>query len=591
MLVLAGLAGSARTLAQDATPIAQTEVTPIDAGDTSTTTGDVTSDETASTPDESTPEATASGISPASVVVDPDPQDPPTVGDPVTVTIYSYLCATDPGSSDPIAAGCSVAVGASYLATDSNGLNATQATDGSGSTSFTSATGASFDVIQQASAVLNGYAARGDGHFEVQSLQGDMSLTFINVVKNQLGRIQLVAGLCPTTQENRTEWTTNQPNTFGAAAINSCGPNAGAIFTISSSALSEGSWAVRIEADGSWRGYVPSGDYTVTAPDGASTGLTVAPDRVGVAVAITYVNEGTGTLLIENYLCSQGTDGESIEVNPSGAPDASCAPAGTTAYVTDVAVGDATPIVVAQNGSTATSLKPGDYNVSSQSGAVSTTVSVTAGATTTVRLLTVAAVGAMSVQAYACPAGVTPATYADFIAQCTDAWTGKTLTITPDAGVPFTLQTNGSGGAGNNAVEPGAYSLGGSSVCGIFAGGSDASFGFDVVANQTTSLEVFGCFSDDDGTGGTGGSGGNGDGTGNENPAPNSGGGNIGGDGTGIPNSSNNLPYSSNSASAVTALPNTGSGNGDSLPIFPMALFLAAAIVGGIGFGLRRRAL
>ena len=229
--------------------------------------------------------------------------------------------------------------------------------------------------------------------------------------------------------------------------------------------------------------------------------------------------------------------------------------------------------------------------MASQSGAVSTTVQGTAGATTTVRLLTVAAVGAISVQAYACPAGVTPDNYADFVANCTDAWTGKTLTITPDAGVPFTLQTNSSGSAVAGAVEPGAYTLGGSNVCGVFADGLDASYGFDVVANQTTHIEVFGCFSVDDGTGGNGGNNGNGgDGTGN--PDPNNGGGsNIGGDGTGIPNSSNNLPYSSNSVSGVTALPNTGSGNDSSLPIFPMALFLAAAVVAGIGFGLRRRAL
>ena len=94
--------------------------------------------------------------------------------------------------------------------------------------------------------------------------------------------------------------------------------------------------------------------------------------------------------------------------------------------------------------------------------------------------------------------------------------------------------------------------------------------------------------SGDDGTGGTPGGG---DGTGN-NPDPNNGGGsNTGGDGTGISNGTNTLPYSSNSASAVTALPNTGSGDDSSLPIFPMALFLAAAVVAGIGFGLRRRAL
>ena len=83
---------------------------------------------------------------------------------------------------------------------------------------------------------------------------------------------------------------------------------------------------------------------------------------------------------------------------------------------------------------------------------------------------------------------------------------------------------------------------------------------------------------------GNGNGNGNGDGTGGN-------GNNTGGDGTGIPNSSNNLPYASNSASAVTALPNTGTGSDSSLPFMPLGLFFAAALMAGIGISLRRRAI
>jgi hypothetical protein len=583
MLVLAGFAGTMRAMAQDATPIAQTEVVP--AVDDSATQADPVETEVVTT-DEGTPEATDPGVSPASVIVDPTNVPGELTDTPATVTIFSYLCATDPGGSDPIAAGCTAAAGVPYLATDNNGLSATQSTDGSGSTSFASVVGASFDVIQQASAATSGYVPLGDGHLEVISLQGDTALTFINVAKLETGRIQIVAGLCPTSGESRTEWNSNQPSTFAASEV-SCGPNVGAVFTLSSDALAEGSWSIRIEADGTWRGYVPVGEYVATSPDGYSTNLSVASAGLAIGVAITYVQQEPGTLLLEHFLCSEGVDGEYIEVDPAGNPDASCVPAGTIAYVTDVAEGgSSTPIVIAQNGSTSKSFKPGNYQVDSQNGLASATASVIAGQTTTVRLLTVATTGAIEVDAFICPEGVTPTSQDEFIAQCTDAWSGKTFTITPDLGVPFTMQTGDAGTAVNDAVVPGPYSISGSNVCGIFVGSSDASFGFDVTSGVTTTVSAYGCFDPDDGTGGNGnGNGnGNGDGTGGN-------GNNTGGDGTGIPNSSNNLPYASNSASAVTALPNTGTGSDSSLPIMPLALFFAAAIIAGIGLSLRRRAI
>jgi hypothetical protein len=589
MLVLAGFAGTMRAMAQDATPVAQTEVLPVE--DDSTTPVDAVETPIPTT-DESTPEAADPGVDPASVIVDPTQEAGTPTATSAIVTVFAYLCATDPGNSDPVSAGCTAGSGVPYAATDNNGLNVTQSTDGSGSTSFASVVGASFDVIQQASAATSGYVPLGDGHLEVISLQGDTTLTFINVAKLETGRVQIVAGLCPTSEQSRTEWHSNQPSTFGAAAF-SCGPNVGAVFTLSSDALSDGSWAIRIEADGTWRGYVPVGEYVVTSPDGFSTNLSVASAGLAVGVAITFVQQEDGTLLLEHFLCSDGIEGEYVEVDPAGDPDASCVPAATIAYVTDVAEGGpSTPILVAQNGSTPRSLKPGEYEVDSQNGLASGTASVIAGQTTTVRLLTVATTGAIAVDGFICPDGVTPTSQDEFSTQCTEAWTGKTFTITPDAGVPFTMQTDGSGVASNDAVVPGAYSLSGSNVCGIFAGGIDASFGFNVTSGNTTGVSVYGCFDPDDGTGGNA-AGGNASGGGNNNTGGNGSntGNTIGGDGTGMSNSSNDLPYASNSASGVTALPNTGTGSDSSLPLMPLGIFFAAALMAGIGIRLRRHAI
>ncbi len=83
MLVLAGFAGTMRAMAQDATPVAQTEVVP--AVDDSATQADPVETPVVTT-DESTPEATDPGVNPASVIVDPTnvPGDPTTT--PATVT-------------------------------------------------------------------------------------------------------------------------------------------------------------------------------------------------------------------------------------------------------------------------------------------------------------------------------------------------------------------------------------------------------------------------------------------------------------------------------------------------------------------------
>src|SRR6478735_1287304 len=99
MLVLAGFAGTMRAMAQDATPVAQTEVLPVE--DDSTTPVDAVETPVPTT-DESTPEAADPGVDPASVIVDPTQEAGTPTATSATVTVFAYLCATDPGNSDPV---------------------------------------------------------------------------------------------------------------------------------------------------------------------------------------------------------------------------------------------------------------------------------------------------------------------------------------------------------------------------------------------------------------------------------------------------------------------------------------------------------
>jgi hypothetical protein len=533
----------------------------------------------------STPEATGTpddSVDPANVVVDPSttPEPSATLGASVTITVLSYLCATDPGSADPAGAGCSLANGVPYTATDVDGVEGPTQTV-SGTATFTSNIGSSLVVKQGTAAALTGYVPRGDGTFEVQSLTGDTTLTFVNIIKAELGRLQIVGGLCPTTGEGRTEWTLSDPDGIQTAAVTTCQPNSGAVFTVLSPALAGGSMSVRLESNGTWKGYVPAGSYTAVAPDGTeSDTLNVFDNYTSVAVAMTYEQQELGALVLEHFLCTDGENGEFLSVDPSGAPDASCNSAGTTLYVSDTSSSaEPAAVTIAPNGTTTYNFKPGEYEVTSDDGSASVLVNVVAGQSVTVRSLKVASTGALVVSAMKCPTGYTPAGAGSLPTTCTTAWGNMTFALTPGNSVT----TSGAGSAVLSSVLPGTYQLTGSGVCAVLQDGDDVSDGFDINAGLTTSITVYGCLPDD-GTGG--GNGGPkptpGDGTGN----PDNGGGDGNGDGTDI--GGNNQPFASNSVLNVSKLPNTGSGNSSELPWLVLALLVGAFVAGTAGIGLRR---
>lgn len=535
-----------------------------------------------------TPEATeptGNEVEPANVVVDPSttPEASPTLGASVTVTVLSYLCATDPGTGDPAGAGCTLANNVPYTATDASGSQGPTSTDSSGVATFTSNIGSSLLVKQGTSATLTGYVPRGDGTLEVQSLTGDITLTFVNIIKAELGRLQIVGGLCPSTSASHTEWTLVDPEGVQTAALVACQPNAGAVFTVASPALPGGSMAVRLEANGTWKGYVPSGSYVVTAPDGTpSDSLSVYDNYTSVAVAMTYEQQELGTLSLEHFLCSDGDNGEFLTVDPGDAPDPSCSSAATTLYVSDTSSSAGpTAVTIAANGTSSFNFKPGEYEVTSDDGSASVIVTVVAGQTVTVRSLTVASTGALMLTAMKCPSGYSPSDAGSLSSECTSSWGNQTFALTPGNSVT----TSGAGAAVVSSLEPGTYQLAGAGVCAVVEDGADVSAGFQISAGLTTSITIYGCPADD----GTGGSGQGptpvpGDGTGD----PGSGNGNnSGGDGTEIGDNGTH-PFASNSLLNVSQLPNTGAGGSSELPWLVLALLASALLAGGTGVALRR---
>jgi hypothetical protein len=328
-------------------------------------------------------------VVPANVIVDPDSPDDPVTDDPVTITVQVYECATDPGPVDPVTAGCAVApAGTTFQASDDTGDLGAVSTDATGTALFTSTVGSSFIVTQ--TSLTSGYKVRGDGTYEVLSLDGDITITFVNVPREELGRLQLVAQLCLTGQESRTEFIVPDVSAFGTASVDDCGPNADALFTLTSSVLPGGSMVVRVDASGVWRGYIPAGDYVVTAPDGTTSEIVqVSTDYTIPVVAVTRVHQDQGTLSLQLFLCSSGT--EQLIVGPTGAPGGSCGVSNGIVIVTeDGAGGASTEVRVTEFGSMDISLRPGVYWVTGPRGE-STSVAVSANATSVVQVLTVAA--------------------------------------------------------------------------------------------------------------------------------------------------------------------------------------------------------
>lgn len=250
-------------------------------------------------------------------VADDEGTSEPTEIADVTVTVGAYDCTVDPGADDPATvAGCSPSAGLDISGTaDGNDLG-TVTTDGTGLAVFTAPDGSAVAFTEDAATIPAGYVQVGSGSVSGTAAEG-LVLTLVHVGN---GRLQLVAGSCPTAGETRTEFRVIEPNSVTAAATPACAVQKGATFAISGDG-SIGDLTVTTGDDGAWRGHLPAGTYTVTDDSGANAQVTVVADEISIVITVDYVAAPLGVVNVSRFACDrQETSGIAIELSGKRPP-------------------------------------------------------------------------------------------------------------------------------------------------------------------------------------------------------------------------------------------------------------------------------
>ncbi|MGH2535242.1 MAG: hypothetical protein ACRDJW_23520 [Thermomicrobiales bacterium] len=456
----------------------------------------------------------------------------------VSVPIQAYNCDTVEDTQDP-ATECAPAQGVFFDVAIDGETFLQVFTDASGLATFDAEEGSSVVIEEVVSTVPSGYVPLG-GHQTIDSVEAGSGVVFVHLLVGgtETGNLQIVNGSCPTSDdEPRTEFNVIGPRTL-AGASSSCVPTSGALFTIEGDLLPGGQLVVQTGSDGSWRGTVPAGDYTVIDDSGASAGLTVEPDSLTVVVVVDYIPQPTGTLTVTRFLCTEG-DEEGLTITVDSAPGSGgpgCGPGDGDMSLSedgDGTGGASQDFTLGSDGEALFELRAGDYLLTDVASGISATVTVAVDTVTAATVHQVVLTGRIVVQNRYCDdpsfGDVDPANYAAFSDGCRRPYANSPLTLF-DGGGNVVDSTTGSGGGIIvwSQVVPGGYSVaGGADVCAVFAEGADARGGFAVSVATTTNVEVYSCAppnpsGPNDGTGGsnggTGQPGGGGDGTGGGSP-------------------------------------------------------------------------
>ncbi|MGH2557885.1 MAG: hypothetical protein ACRDJH_02390 [Thermomicrobiales bacterium] len=457
----------------------------------------------------------------------------------VSIPITAYNCGTAADAENP-AADCAPAQGIGFDASVDGEPLSPPVTDSSGATTFDAEEGTSVVIEEVISTVPVGYVPLG-GHQSIDPVETGASAVFVHLLVEgeETGNLQIVNGSCPTSDdEPRTEFNVIGPRTLAGAA-SSCIPTSGALFTIAGDLLPGGQLVVQTGSDGSWRGAIPAGDYTVIDDSGASANLSVEPESLTVVVVVDYVPQPEGTLTVTRFMCTEGEEeGTSITVDSApGSGGPGCGPGDGDMRLSEAGDGTggaAEDFTLGDDGEAAFELRAGEYLLTDLDSGASATVAVAEDAVTAATVRQVVLTGRTVVRHLYCddPASgdVDPANYTAFAGGCGRPYAGMTLTLSDGSGNVVGAGTGSGGGIIVwNQLLPGGYSIaGGSDVCAVFAEGADARGGFAVTVGSTTSVEVYSCAppaNDDpnDGTGGNSGGnnqpGGGGDGTGGGSPA------------------------------------------------------------------------
>jgi hypothetical protein len=324
---------------------------------------------------------------------DDPPEEPADEPAPlVSVWLEAYNCDTDPGAQDP-AVVCDPAPGVTVEAAQDGESLGSVATNDAGGAMIEAEEGSTVTLTEDMGTVPPGYLPLSGGVRTFESVAGGEFALFVHVRvgDQQAGRLQVVNGSCPTSEdEPRTEFTVVGPPVSGGASATPCEPTNEAPFTISGRLLG-GDLSVVTGGDGAWRGTLPAGTYTVTDDSGASVSVDVIAGETTVVTAIDYVPAPDGTLIVSKVRCTEGEEaGTTITIDDAAnEDDSSCTPSDGEFRLAEVAEGDGTAVAVevfalGPGGQAELTLRTGDYRLTDLASGETATFTIGDGTTTAV---------------------------------------------------------------------------------------------------------------------------------------------------------------------------------------------------------------
>jgi hypothetical protein len=509
-----------------------------------------------------------------------DEEAQPELVDPIEVPIQAYNCDVDPGTGSTT--DCEAAVGIVVDVSADGEYVDSVTTDAAGQTSIVLSEGSSAVFAEDWDSIPSGYVPQGNGIVSL-TVAEDSSVVFINVAETEMGQFQLASGICPTLGEPRTEFTVVGPIVRAASA---CEANGGSAFTVTNTKAGGESQTLVTDDGGGWEGYLEVGSYTISNANGSGS-FTVENGAITLVIATEYVAGPTGTLVIQGWFCTAGTEAGteiSAQSGASGPPNDSCAPSDQSVSIDSIPP-RAAPINLSlgDDGQSTLTLAEGSYVVTDVASGASAFVDVDASGTSYVVIVKTVLTGDVIAVIYSCADSNswnqdrTNPSY--WTANCTSPISGLGVALLDKFGTHIaSSSTSADGSVAFREIPPGQFTLAFESSCALFSGGADARGGFNVTAGGTINLAGFSCAGSPHNPG-----------NGGHNPNPEHPGGGHSGGHSGDGSSTGG---SGEALASVTTLPNTGAGvgadSGPTLPSLMAMLALGILALGLVGVSFRR---
>ena len=486
------------------------ETTPDDAGSEGNgTSGEGTTDEapvagddvdsgTPETPDEGTVGDGTVASAPVAAAQEEPASEEVQAAALVDISVIVYNCEEDPGAQNP-ADVCTEDPTVPLTASD-EGVDLGAPGDCGGVRCFAATVGNTFVVTET---VPSDHEPIGDASETIDPVEESATIVFVNVDEDdqgdpQLGRVQIVLGQCPSTEDKPTKYTIIEPDSFQArAAEESCGPFPGAFLTITGGDT-DGSVQGVTDEDGEWRGFLPPGDdYQVSGFFGTSPAFGIVEDENTAVVIIDYSVGAIGSLTITRTVCTIGDEAGSTFTVSTDEPDTGgegCGPANGQFRLEDES-GDSTTLTIGNDGIETRNLPVGTYTLTDLSSDLDDEFTIVENVSVYADARTVNLVGRLVVRHFYCSdpdsneEDPTDGTY--WRTECDEPQSTE-LTLSDGGGDE--IDTRHGKVFTWSELDAGAYAVaGGDGYCATLNGYSDASGGFDVEANTTTRVYVYTC--------------------------------------------------------------------------------------------------